>query len=158
MPTLPEPKSWKKDEFVISTDPALLDLKRIHAFLATSYWAAGIPFDTVRKSIQNSLGFGVYLSENAKLRQIGFARVVTDYATFAYLGDVYVEEEWHGKGLSKWLMSCVKNHPELQGLRRFCLGTRDAHGLYKQFGFEVIRLPENWMEIKVANPYPRPTA
>src|SRR4051794_2087982 len=101
-----EPVSWEKEEFVISTDPKILDIERIHAFLNHSYWAAGIPVEVVRKSIQHSLGFGLYLSSEGRIRQIGFARVVSDYATFAYLGDVYVETDWRGKGLSKWLMEC----------------------------------------------------
>jgi GNAT superfamily N-acetyltransferase len=142
---------WEKDDFEVSTDPALLDVDRIHAFLASSYWSTGIPLEIVRTSIENSLCFGLYRSSDK--RQLGFARVISDYATFAYLGDVYVEAEWRGKGLSKWLMSCIVSHPNLQGLRRFCLGTRDAHGLYRQFGFEVAKQPENWMEIKVPDLY-----
>lgn len=144
-------KTWEKDSFVVSTDPEKLDVSRIHAFLSQSYWAKGIPIAIVKKSIENSLNFGLYHGSE----QIGFARVVSDYATFAYLGDVYVEEAWRGRGLSKWLMSCIMSHPELQGLRRYCLGTRDAHGLYRQFGFEVIKVPENWMEIRVQDIYTR---
>lgn len=146
---------WEKDGFVISTNSEELDVPRIHAFLSSSYWAAGIPIELVRKSIQNSLSFGLYRPAAKGLEQIGFARVVSDYATFAYLADVYVEADWRGKSLSKWLMDCITGHPHLQGLRRFCLGTRDAHGLYRKFGFETIKQPENWMEIKKTNPYQR---
>ncbi|MBL7714527.1 MAG: GNAT family N-acetyltransferase [Bdellovibrionales bacterium] len=150
-----EPVRWEKENFAVSTDPKMLDVESIHAFLSRSYWAEGIPLSVVRKSVQNSLGFGLYLSDEGRFRQIGFARVVSDYATFAYLGDVYVLEEYRGKGLSKWLMDCVVAHPQLQGLRRFCLGTKDAHGLYMRYGFEVIKAPENWMEIKKPNLYKR---
>ena len=142
--------SWSKGEFKISTDPSLLDVNRIHAFLSQSYWSAGIPRELVQKSIDASLPFGIY---SASGEQVGFARVISDFATFAYLGDVYVEEAWRGKGLSKWLMECVMGHPQLQGLRRFCLGTRDAHGLYAQFGFRVVQVPANWMEIKKVDLY-----
>jgi GNAT superfamily N-acetyltransferase len=144
---------WQKEQFAIDTDPSQLDIDRVHSFLSKSYWATGIPIEIVKKSIQNSLCFGLYVSNENRLQQIGFARIVSDYATFAYLGDVYVEESWRGKGLSKWMMSCVMSHPQLQGLRRICLGTRDAHDLYKKYGFEVIKQPENWMEIKVPNIY-----
>lgn len=143
------PMEWQKAPFSVSTDPSRLDLKRVHAFLSASYWAQGIPFEVVQKSVQNSLCFGLYRETS----QIGFARVVSDYATFAYLGDVYVEPEWRHQGLAQWLMSCVLAHTQLQGLRRFCLGTRDAHELYKKFGFKVIAQPENWLEIKISNIY-----
>lgn len=139
----------------MDTDPRLLDLERIHAFLARSYWAKDIPAETVKKSIQHSLNFGLYFSGEGFRRQIGFARVVSDYATFAYLGDVYIEPEWRGKGLSKWLIECVVSHPDLQGLRRFCLATWDAHGLYQKYGFKVVQQPENWLEIKASKPYPK---
>lgn len=148
-----DPLRWEREGWVISTDPALLAVDRIHAFLTQSYWARGIPLALVEKSIQHSLCFGLYRVEGVVLRQMGFARVVSDHATFAYLGDVYVEAAWRGQGLSKWLMACIVAHPELQGLRRFCLGTRDAHGLYAQYGFEVIGQPQNWMEIRVPDPY-----
>jgi GNAT superfamily N-acetyltransferase len=151
----PETHQWTKERFVVSTDPSLLDLGKIHAFLSTSYWASEIPIELVKKSIRHSLNFGLYSSGDKRLHQIGFARVVTDHATFAYLGDVFVDEGWRGLGLSKWLMACVTSHPDLQGLRRFCLGTKDAHKLYKKFGFKVIQHPENWMEIRVLNAYKR---
>lgn len=142
---------WTQGEFRISDSRDDLDLGVIHGYLTRSYWAEGIPRETVARSLQHSLNFGLI----TRGEQIGFARVVSDYTTFAYLADVFVLEEWRGKGLSKWLMSCVTAHPELQGLRRFCLGTLDAHGLYRQFGFEVIQRPENWMEIKKENHYRR---
>jgi GNAT superfamily N-acetyltransferase len=134
---------WQREEFIISTDQDKIQLEEIYAYLSRSYWAAGRPKDTVKRSIQNSLCFGLFDAG----RQIGFARVVTDYATFAYLCDVYVLEEYQGQGLGKWLMSVVMSHPELQGLRRWSLATRDAHGLYRQFGFSELKSPGNWMEI-----------
>lgn len=146
---------WEKGSFVVDTDPARLDIPRIHRFLSESYWAKGIPIEIVRRSIVNSLNFGIYSVEGEKDLQVGFARVVTDSATFAYLADVYVEEAWRGNGLAKWLMECIQSHSDLQGLRRYCLGTRDAHGLYRKFGYEVIRAPENWMEIRVPDIYLR---
>jgi GNAT superfamily N-acetyltransferase len=134
----------QRDGFVVSTDPALLDLPLIHEFLSNrSYWAAGIPLEVVRRSTENSLCFGLYQEG----RQIGFARVVTDRATFAYLGDVFVLEPARGQGLSKWLLECIVRHPDLQGLRRIVLGTRDAHGLYERFGFTPLASPERFMEI-----------
>jgi len=132
-----------RDNFLISTDPSKIDLDAVHAYLVRSYWAEGIPREIVERSIKGSLCFGVY--DGAK--QIGFARVISDRATYAYIGDVYILEEYRRKGLSKWLMSCIKAHPELQGLRRWALATRDAHGLYKQFGFTEVKAPERWMEI-----------
>lgn len=146
-------EKWEIEGFLVSTDPALLDLDRTHGFIAHSYWAAGIPKSILQKSIKNSLCFGLYRIASGSLEQVGFARIVSDYSTFAYLGDVYISENWRKKGLSKWLMECVLAHPELQGLRRFCLGTKDAHQLYSRFGFEVIQQPQNWMEIKVSDIY-----
>jgi GNAT superfamily N-acetyltransferase len=127
----------------ISTDPARLDIEAIHAYLSRSYWAEGIPKDVVAKSIQSSVCFGLY--DGA--RQIGLARVITDKATFAYLCDVYVLEEYRGHGLGKWLMEAVSAYPDLQGLRRFVLLTRDAHGLYEKFGFTPLKDPGRYMEI-----------
>jgi GNAT superfamily N-acetyltransferase len=127
----------------ISTDPARLDLVAIHAFLNRSYWAAGIPLETVARAVHGSLCFGLYDGD----RQIGFARVITDRATYAYLADVYVLEEFRGRGLSKWLMAVIMAHPDLQGLRRFALATRDAHGLYARFGFGALVAPDRHMEI-----------
>jgi GNAT superfamily N-acetyltransferase len=133
---------WRRGEYFISTDKRLLDLQAIHSFLTASYWAQGIPFETVKRSIEHSLNFGVYKGE----KQVGFARVITDYATYAYIGDVYILEEYRGQGLSKWLMQMVADHPELQGLRRWSLLTRDAHGLYRQTGFAESQHPERYME------------
>jgi GNAT superfamily N-acetyltransferase len=136
--------SWHRegDEFEISTDAARVDVAAVHSFLTNSYWAAGIPLETVAQSIQNSLCFGIYRGQE----QIGFARVITDRATFAYLADVFVLAAFRGRGLAKWLMHCILSHPDLQGLRRWSLITRDAHGLYQEFGFQQLRTPERWME------------
>jgi GNAT superfamily N-acetyltransferase len=140
---------WIRERFTVTTDRARLDRELIVRFLASSYWAENIPRGTVDKSIDNSLCFGL-LEEN---RQIGFARVVTDYATFAFLADVFVVPEHRGAGLGKWLIECAVSHPELQGLRRWLLGTRDAHGLYHQFGFTPLKRPEIFMEIHVPDVY-----
>jgi GNAT superfamily N-acetyltransferase len=134
---------WKRGAFTISTDRERLDRAAIHAFLTGSYWARGIPRETVDRSIDNSLCFGVYEGKP----QVGFARVITDFATFAYLGDVFVLESHRGQGLSKWLVEVIMSLPELQGLRRWSLATRDAHGLYERFGFRRPSNPERLMEI-----------
>ena len=134
-------------EFEISTDPARLDIATMHCFLRESYWAEGRPRTVVERSIENSLCFGVYLEG----RQVAFARVVSDRAVFAYLMDVFVVPEFQGRGISKALMRAVLDHPELQGLRMFLLGTRDAHGLYEQFGFEPLAYPDRWMAIQNPN-------
>jgi GNAT superfamily N-acetyltransferase len=134
----------------VSTDPALLDLKAIHAYLQRSYWSEGIPIDVVARSIQGSVCFGLYSEDAASpssSQQVGFARVISDRATFAYLCDVYVLEEHRGLGLSKRLMEAVLQHPDLAGLRRFVLATRDAHGLYSRHGFTPLARPEVFMEI-----------
>jgi GNAT superfamily N-acetyltransferase len=128
----------------ITTDPADFDLDAIHGFIGRSYWAAGMPKALLAKAIANSLCFGI-LADSGE--QVGFARVVTDYATFGYLSDVYVLEQHRGKGLSTWLMTHIMQHPELQGLRRFKLVTADAHGLYAKFGFTAPARPERIMEI-----------
>lgn len=133
----------KQGEFEISTDLARLQLNEIHRYLSRSYWASGRSLETVRSSTHNSLCFGLYHGP----RQVGFARVISDKATFAYLCDVYVLEDYQGQGLGKWLMSVVVSHPELQNLRRFVLATRDAHGLYEQFGFVSLQNADRWMEI-----------
>ena len=133
----------------ISTDPSRLQLDAIHAYLVRSYWSPGIPKDVVARAIAHSLCFGIYLGE----AQVGFARVVTDRATFAYLADVYVLEAHRGQGLSKRLVATVQSHPDLQGLRRFVLATADAHGLYAQFGFRPLSAPERMMEIRDPDPY-----
>jgi len=134
---------FTKGQYSIRTDPKQLDVDAIHAFLSRSFWAEGIPKETVAKAIANSLCFGVFEGKT----QVGFARVVTDRATFAYLCDVYVLESHRGHGLGKWLIETVMAHPDLQGLRRFQLVTRDAHGLYSRHGFESPLNPERHMEI-----------
>lgn len=134
---------WHQGEFTISDDASRLDVAVIHAYLRRSYWAEDIPLEVVERSIRNSLCFGVYRERE----QIGFARVITDHATFAYLADVFVLEAWRGRGLSKLLMSCIRAHADLQRLRRWLLATADAHGLYTQFGFSSLRQPERLMEI-----------
>ncbi|HMF71045.1 MAG TPA: GNAT family N-acetyltransferase [Flavitalea sp.] len=132
-----------RNDFCISTEKSKLDLTAIHHFLSTqSYWSPNIPFDTVARAAKNSLTFGIYSGK----QQIGYARIISDYATVAYLGDVYVLPEFRGQGLSKWLMTTIMTHSELQGLRRWILLTGDAHGLYKQFGWTAIANPERWME------------
>jgi len=133
----------KRDNFCISTDPARLDVDAMHGFLSRAYWSEGIPRETIARAIQNSLCFGLYDGS----RQIGLARVITDKATFAYLCDVYVLEDYQGNGLGTWLMTVVFSHPELQNLRRFSLVTRDAHGLYEKFGFQRVAEPGRHMEI-----------
>jgi GNAT superfamily N-acetyltransferase len=133
----------RRGEFVVSTDPARLDMDVIHEFLTNSYWAKGIPREVVERSIEHSLCFGVYDGSGAL---VGFARVISDFATIAYIGDVFVLESHRGRGLSKWMMECIVQHPALQGLRRWILTTRDAHGLYAQFGFAPVKKPERYME------------
>ena len=140
-----------RDGFTVSTDPARLDLDAIHSSLATSYWAEGIPREILERALRGSLCFGLYEGE----RQVGLARVITDAATFAYLCDVYVLPEMRGRGLGKWLIECVMEHPDLQGLRRFSLVTRDAHELYRPFGFTEIQSPERHMEIARPGIYKR---
>ena len=135
--------AWTEGEFEISTDPARIDLGVVHDFLTNSYWARGIPLETVQRSIENSICFGIYHG----VRQVGFARVVTDHATFAYLGDVFVLPGYRGRGLSKWLMECIMAHPDVQGLRRWMLATQDAHELYQRYGFVPLKAPERWMEV-----------
>jgi GNAT superfamily N-acetyltransferase len=134
---------WRKGDFQITTAVERMDLEVIHGFLRESYWASGIPRATVEKSMGNSLCFGLFRGQT----QIGFARVISDYATFAYLGDVFVLPEHRGQGLAKWLLECIMAHPELQGLRRWLLVTRDAHGLYQKSGFTPLAHPERLMEI-----------
>ena len=132
--------------FTTSTDITRMDIAVIHGYLSQeSYWAPGVPLAVVQKSIENSLCFGVFDNETGQ--QIGFARMITDRATFAYLADVFILPNYRGQGLSKWLMTCILSHPDLQGLRRIILATRDAHGLYAQFGFGPLGRPERWMDI-----------
>ena len=132
----------KQGDFVVSSDRTRIDLAMVHAFLTKAYWAEGITREVVRRSIQHSLCFGLYHHD----KQIGFARVITDNATFGYLGDVFVLEEYRGRGLGKWLVGVVMAHPQLQGFRRWMLLTRDAHLLYKPVGFKALANPERWME------------
>jgi GNAT superfamily N-acetyltransferase len=148
-------QSWRRNEFEISTDPARVDLAAVHQFLSTeAYWSPGVPLDVVRRAIEGSIVFGVYRTAMGIEQQVGFARVVSDKATFAWLCDVFIVEAFRGQGLGKWLMECVSAHPELQGLRRFMLGTRDAHGLYEQYGFTRIAA-DRYMERRHPNPYGR---
>lgn len=139
----------RQGAYAVSTDPARLDLDVIHGYLSRSYWAEGIPGQVVARSLEHSLNFGLYEWE----RQIGFARVIGDRATYAYLADVFVLESRRGRGLGLLLMEAVLTHPDLQGLRRFGLVTRDAHGLYEKFGFRPLSQPERHMEIVRADAY-----
>lgn len=136
-------ETFQRGEYSISTDPTRLDVEAIHSYLARAYWCEGIPRRTLERAIANSLCFGLFQGKD----QVGLARVITDSATYAYLCDAYVLEDHRGKGLGKWLMECVLAHPACPGLRRFSLATRDAHGLYRQFGFRELSKPESMMEI-----------
>ena len=142
---------WNQDAFTISDRREDLDVEFIHNFLRESYWAKGIPRAIVEKSINNSICFGLY--HNSK--QVGFGRVVSDQATFAFLSDVFVDSSYRGLGLGKWLVSCILTHPELQGLRRWLLATLDAHGLYEKNGFVALRRPDLFMEINDPDIYLR---
>jgi len=147
--------------FTISSDPSLLDVDVIHGFLATCYWSPGIARERVERAVTNSLCFGVYDASSTRAgshlpAQVGFARVVTDRASFAYLCDVFVLDSHRGRGLSKALMRAVLDHPDVQGVRRFCLLTRDAHGLYARFGFAPMEDPTRFMEIIDRESYKRP--
>ena len=134
--------------YSISTDKSLLDVAAIHQYLANeSYWAGGLSMQKLQSSIQNSLCFGIYHENNL----CAFARVITDKATFAYVCDVFVMNAYRGQNLSKWLMQNIKEHTELKNLRRWLLATADAHGLYEQFGFTTIKMPDRWMEIYTPN-------
>ena len=148
-----------KNKFIISTDKSKLNIQFIHNYLSNeSYWAKNIPVNTVKKSINGSCCFGLYINENKNVlaaTQIGFARVVTDYATFGYLADVFIIEKFRGKGLAKWLMKVIMNHPDLQGLRRWMLATKDAHALYAKFGFLGLDKPERIMGFKPFDEYPK---
>ena len=139
-----------KGEYSISTDKKLLDLNLVHHFLANeSYWSKNIPFEIVKTAAENSLTFGIYLNK----KQVGYARIITDYATIAYLGDVFILNEHRGLGLSKWLMEQIHAHPNLQGLRRWVLLTADAHALYKKFGWTEIANPDRYLEKVVKDIY-----
>jgi N-acetylglutamate synthase-like GNAT family acetyltransferase len=140
-----------RDGYLISTDPARLDIDAIHAYLSRSYWAKGIPRSIVERSIQGSLCFGLF----SGAEQVGFARIISDRATFAYLCDVYVLEAHRGGGLGKWLIEEVMAHPDIKDVRRFMLATRDAHGLYARHGFAPATRPETLMEISIPGLYER---
>ncbi len=135
--------AWTRGEYTISTDRAQIDAGVVHAFVTRSYWGAGISRAVVERSIEHSLCFGLFHVE----AQVGFARVITDYATFAYLADVFVLPEHRGRGLSVWLMETIRAHPALQGLRVWRLATKDAHTLYEKVGFTTLAHPERMMEI-----------
>jgi GNAT superfamily N-acetyltransferase len=141
---------YRRGEFLISTSRERLDLDVVHGFLTKCYWAKGIPREIVARSIERALCFGIYNGEGA---QVGFARVISDFATIAYVGDVFVLETHRGQGLGKWLMQCITQHPALQNLRRWILTTRDAHGLYSQVGFTPVKAPERFMELHRPNVY-----
>ena len=133
------PQDWRRDDYTVTTRRERMDVDAIHAYLVRSYWASGIARETVEEAMRHSLCFGLYAGD----RQIGFARVITDRATFAYLCDVFIDDSYRGRGLGKWLMAAVMDHPDLQGLRRWTLATRDAHGLYKQFGWTDLKHPSD---------------
>lgn len=135
--------NWHKDGYTITTDTSKVDIPYVHGFLSNSYWAAGIPVETVKRSVDGSLCFCLLKNE----QQIGFARVITDKATFGYLADVFIDENYRGQGLSKWLVDVILHHPDLQGLRRMMLATRDAHDLYRKFGFSSLTFTDRWMNI-----------
>jgi len=133
---------WQQGEYRISTDPASLQMDVVHGYLSTSYWASGITRDVLLRAIENSIPFGLYHNG----RQVGFARAVTDRATFAYFADVFVLESHRGRGLAQWMVDCALRHPELTGLRNWVLATRDAHELYRRGGYDLLRHPERWMQ------------
>lgn len=140
---------WRKSAFFISTDKKQLQLSRIHRFLSQeAYWCLGIPSAVVARSIEDSICFGLYHQDENTIHQIGYARLVTDQSTFAWLCDVYIEQPYRARGLSKWLIECIMSSRYVRGLRRICLATKDAHGLYQNYGFKVTETPANWMEIK----------
>jgi GNAT superfamily N-acetyltransferase len=141
---------WQRENFIISTDKSKLNIPYIHRFLTNeSYWAAGVPLSIIEKSVENSLCLGVYEGE----KQIGFARIITDEATFGYLADVFVDTAYRGRGLSKWLMLIITELPFMPLLRRFMLATKDAHKLYEQFGFTPLTFPERFMQIHQPDVY-----
>lgn len=137
-----------KNEFSISTDKSKINIGYVHEFLTQSYWSPDVPIETVKKALDSSLCFGMYDSGNQTLptgRQVGYARMITDKATFAYLADVFIDEKFRGKGLGKWLIKVILAHPDLQGLRRIMLATKDAHTLYERYGFISLNNPERYM-------------
>ena len=138
-----------RGEYCVSSHSGRLDLAAVHDYLTKSYWSPGIPIEVLQRAIVGSICFGLFKSDS----QIGFARVVTDRATFAYLCDVYVLDAYQRQGLGRWLMEVVISHPDLQGLRRFVLVTRDAHRLYEKFGFQPLARPDGYMELHRPNAY-----
>jgi GNAT superfamily N-acetyltransferase len=141
-------EEWRLGSAMVSTDPARLDLAVVHGFLTTAYWSPGVSLETVRRAIEYSMPFGVYVDE----RQVGFARVISDRATYAYLADVFILPEARGQGLARFLLDCIEAHPELQGLRTWALFTRDAHGLYEKVGFERGQMEGRLMVRRAAAP------
>jgi GNAT superfamily N-acetyltransferase len=149
-------EQWQRTDFEISTDPTRIDLDVTQQFLSTeAYWSQGVPRDIVQRAVAGSIVFGVYHRTATGWEQVGMARVVSDRATFAWVCDVFVLDSFRGHGLGKWLMECVAAHPELQGLRRWMLATRDAQGLYKQTGFTELHDPSRFMEKWVPDIYRR---
>jgi GNAT superfamily N-acetyltransferase len=144
-----ENEFMRQPEYTVSTDQSRFDVEMIYAFLTSCYWAQGVPRDVVQRSIENALCFGVFDGD----AQVGFARVITDRATYAYIGDVFVLESHRGRGLGKRLMQAIMEHPELQGFRRWSLVTSDAHGLYEQFGFTTLSRPQDYMELRDLDVY-----
>jgi GNAT superfamily N-acetyltransferase len=144
---------YRRGDFLISTARERLDLDVVYGFLTNCYWCKGVPREVVERSIEGALCFGIYDGEDA---QVGFARVISDFATIAYIGDVFVLEMHRGQGLGTWLMECIVQHPALQNLRRWILTTRDAHGLYSRFGFTPVKAPERFMELHDPNVYETP--
>jgi GNAT superfamily N-acetyltransferase len=142
-----------RDAYVISTDQSLLDRPTIHAFLAQTYWSPGVPREIVDRALDNSCVFGMYRDGE----QVGLARVITDYATFAYIADVFILPAFRGQGLGVWLIEVVLSHPDLQGFRRWMLATLDAHDLYRKHGFEPLSNPERFMEIRRTDVHGPPT-
>lgn len=134
---------WETEEFWLTDDSSVVDLGRVHMLLQGSYWAKDIPLAVLETGVANSLCFSMFDGS----RQIGFARVITDKATFGYLSDVIVDEAYRGRGLGRWMVSCIMAYPQLQGFRRWSLATRDAHALYRQFGFTELKHPDWFMEI-----------
>ena len=149
------PEASRPDGYVVSSDPARLDLSAIHAYLTRSYWSEGIPAETVARAAAGSLCFGLYAADGA---QVGYARFITDQATYAYLCDVYVLEEHRGRGLASWMIQEAMKHPDLTGLRRLVLVTRDAHELYRKLGFRALARPEGYMELHRPHVYRRDPA
>lgn len=136
-------RNFRKGNYLVSSDKSKLDIKVIYGYLSNSYWAKGRPLKISKLTLKNSLCFGLYFKNN----QIGFARVITDYATFAYLADVFILEEYRGRGLSKWMMKVIFEYKELKNIKRWLLATKDAHGLYEKFGFHSLIEPEKLMEM-----------